>query len=457
MDAIKRTVLFVSYAFPPLGAAGSLRPLRFAKYLPQSGWEPLILTIKERPDNVYQDYSLLDELPDGIRIIRTSIFDPFLLWERGGVAARRTASNIQSQIRPKAESYRPTFFYKYAKILDNLVRQILSTPDHQVSWVPFAVLRSIRLFRNQKIDLVLTTSPPHSAHFVGLILKGIYKVPWIADFRDPWMERLDLKEVVFPFTHRIERVCERCVISAADKVIVNTDTNRDSILLRYASQNPDKFVTVHNGYDAAANIGTGTTYTKFTITHTGTFYPKPEQFFFFCAFERWLKTLEPAARANIQILFVGDDNEVIRKLIDTLGLSDVFLFLPRVDHPKALEITCASDLLLVCLGIDEKNAGWVPIKIYDYLLCNRPILGLLPEGEAARIIRDTRAGYVVTNENYAEVGRILDVEYGKWLRGIRGMPEQDWASDSRRIYSAEFLTSKLAHVMESALRGTSCR
>ncbi|OGN88880.1 MAG: hypothetical protein A2Z74_06635 [Chloroflexi bacterium RBG_13_46_9] len=433
-----------------------MRAGRFSKYLPEFGWEPLILTIKERPD-VYQDYSLLHELPDGIRIIRTSIFDPFLLWERGGVTARRNANNIHSLIRPKAASHSPTFFYRYAKILDNLIRQILSTPDHQLSWVPLAVLRSIRLFRNYRIDLVLTTSPPHSAHFIGLILKRIYRVPWIADFRDPWTERLDLKDVILPFTNNIERLCERCIISGADRVILNTHRNRESVLLRYASQNPDKFVTIHNGFDEKTNISTASTYNKFTIAYTGTFYPKSGQYFFFHAFARWLKTLEHASRSNIQMLVVGDDNKAAQELVDTLELGDVVVFLPRVEHRKALEIAYASHLLLVCLGFDQKNAGWVPIKIYDYLLCKRPILGLLPDGEAAGIIRDTQSGYVITDENYAEASRILNSEHEKWLRGIRSMPEQGWVSDSRRTYSAEFLTSKLAHVMESALRGTSCR
>lgn len=453
-----RVVLLISYPFPPLGAAGVLRPYRFAKYLPTFSWKPVVLTIKERED-APKDYTLLSDLPSEVSINRTRTFDPYLLYQvfrdkiKKLVVVKDSQQVSISEAEDVAYSGRKPVLSPLRKIKRFLL-SLITMPDHQVFWFPFAVLKALSLIyaHNNNIDVLLTTSPPHSSHLVGLALQKISRIPWIADFRDPWVENFKLRDGLLTWQKGVEQFLEKLVIDHADMIIANTEKNRKNLIKRYPNFNAKKFITIHNGFDRI-NVGNTPSFKKFTITHTGIFYPKLNPYFFFEALNKWLAVNDKTLRSSVQVLLVGDDNDSTRAIVKRLSLEEVVTFMDRVPHKEALRIARASDVLLISLGFDQRYAGWVPIKLYDYLSCNRPILAFLPHGEAAQIIRETRTGYVINSEDYAQTVKILNTEYrNKFSAGCR---PSLYSPDKEKIgrYEARYLTKQIAQVMLEVANG----
>lgn len=390
-----KRVLIIAYAFPPLSVAGTFRPLRFVKYLPELGWNPIIITIRGRKD-IPRDLSLLKEIPKEISVSRTRTFEAL------------------SKIYPNSKS-------KYIDIGEaiNRFNNWISIPDPLVYWVPSAILRGISINRSRNYDALITTSPPHSSHLAGLFLSRLLKIPWIADFRDPWVDN------AYSFGHKgrmrifLEKWLEKIVITGATKVIANTFPNREKLLKRYGSFLPlSKFVTITNGFDRKyIDSVASKSFDKFTICHIGGFYSAMKPYFFFEAFANWLNHHKEKKdlRNSIQILLIGSGHDEIKNILRKLNLQDCVHLVPKVSHREALSFAKAADLLLVSLGFSNEADGWIPLKLYDYLGCRRPILGILPDGSAAaNLIKSTKTGYVVSHPDYHAVSNILDNAYSEY-------------------------------------------
>jgi len=443
-----RKVLLISYPFPPLGAAGSLRPYRFAKYLPKFSWMPIVLTIKERKD-VPKDYALLNDFPTEVSIYRTTTFDPYLLYKAYRSDTKKLARNDHQLSISEAENTEDKGGGLVGSVLKKIRRfllDLITTPDHQVFWFPFAVLKGASLILKNNIDVLLTTSPPHSAHLIGLALKKICRIPWIADFRDPWVENFKLRDGLPSWQSGLERRLERMVIVEADRVIANTMINRKSLLKRYPYLDVLKFITIPNGFECLS-IDKKAPFDKFTVTHTGIFYPMLKPYFFFEALKKWLENKGQELRARVQVLLIGEQNHSTRSIIKHLSLEDVVKFIDRLPQKEALKIACASDMLLISLGFDQRNAGWVPIKLYDYLYCTKPILAFLPNGEAASIIEETKSGYIINSADFKNTISILDKEYQKKFGSDSEKFRLEFNVDKIDRFGVEYLTKRLAMLM----------
>jgi len=408
-----KRVLIVAYAFPPVATAGVMRPLRFVKYLPRYGWESIVLTIRRRPD-LAQDPALLSEIPAGTHVCRTFTCDPWV-WTRSlrrRLSETATAEkDLHKAASPSsgADVLRPGFVERIRR----LCRDVVSTPDHQISWLPFAVAGGLRLFRRFRYDAILTTSPPASSHLIGLVLSRLIRRPWLADFRDPWMnhplfdEWGRSKPRIF-----IEKRLERAVIKGADAVVCNTPANRERLMEAYPELPQEKFKVIPNGYDKEyIDSIAPRSFQKLTIAHTGIFYPHLEPYFFFEALSHWIgrNDNERALDGRFQVLLVGSREKSLESLVERLKLNKYVQFVERVSHDEALAIAKGADALLVSLGFDRRSLGWVPLKLYDYLGCRKPILAFLPEGgQAAEIIADGNAGQVISTPSYERVYEFLD-------------------------------------------------
>ena len=443
-----KTLLMISYPFPPLGAAGSLRPYRFAKYLPEFSWKPIVLTIKER-DDVPKDYTLLKHFPEEVSVIRTKTFDPYLLYQtRKGNNSKLAKNLIGGRIIQKKDD--KTEDKKQDVFTLNMVKKYLSslvtTPDHQIFWFPFAVIKGYSLIKKYGVSALFTTSPPHSSHLIGLALKKIFDIPWVADFRDPWVENFKLRDGVPFLQFAAERRLEKIVIDYADRVVANTFINRKKLIERYPYLSEEKFITIHNGFEKI-NIDRKKSLKKFTIVHIGIFYSMVKPYFFFRAINKWLNTSGKVFRDNIQVLLVGDNNDTTREMVKKLHIEDIVQFIDRLPQREAIEIASASDLLLISLGFDTRNSGWVPMKLYDYLFCNKPIFAFLPNGEAARIIRETKSGYVISSEDFDMTLNILEEEYKRKFNSASKIPKFRPDYDKIGFYETKFLASKLAEIL----------
>ena len=395
MNNSAKKILLISYHFPPSAAVGGLRSLNFAKTLPFLGWSPYVLTIKEQYlDNI--DKGRLEGL-NGTRIFRTSL-NPTIL--QGYL---RFSSTYRKSSEPKGMGISFTSSgngnVSAKSMFSRFKRYLLSIffvlPDRERNWIIPATLRAIREIRREKIDYIFTTCPPYSVHLVGLLLKMITGVKWIADFRDPWMTTGSKR--TYPtclLSLRIERWLEKMVIQKSDMVTFNVERLKDEYKKKYNSQPSEKFVYIPNGFDPTlfSKYKSLEKYDKFTLTYTGSLYVgrTPEPIFMA------IRKLADEGRidiSKIRVKLVGScqniDGIPTSRLADSYGLGSAVEILNTVPYSDALEIIRKSHLSLL---FAPNLKFQIPAKVYDYMGVGTKVVALTDEGAAADFVNSTGIG-----------------------------------------------------------------
>ena len=239
----------IAYYFPPIGGSGALRPFKLAKYLPDFGWNPVILTVKN-PDWYYaHDAELLEEFPSHIRIIRT-----FML----------RSAWIYRLLNPSR-----------SRKIDKTLSRYLIQPDDQVGWIPFAYFSGIDVIHKSCVKVIYSTSSPLSSHLIAYLIHKKTSIPWVADFRDEWYEN---PEFNFPTSlhQRFHYHLEKTIINTAQKVIAPAP-EFSKLLAKHCSYS-DKFKTITMGFDPedffkhAASKPNIDKENKFVLAFSGLFY-----------------------------------------------------------------------------------------------------------------------------------------------------------------------------------------
>jgi glycosyltransferase involved in cell wall biosynthesis len=438
-----KKVLMITYAFPPMSVVGVYRTLKFCKFLPEFGWEPVVLTVSKGKDWAY-DESLLADIPPGMRIHRTRTFEPLIRYESFRQRRRKGAGNSRDRRRQDP-------LQKESKsILQRMRLHVagwLSTPDKQAFWFPFALSAGRNILRQEGIDLIYTSSPPHSTHLIGYFLKRFSGLPWVADFRDPWTLNEYFQEK--PTTTRmkqLEAYLERLVINGCDHLVANTRSVAEAFRGRFDHLAPLRVSVIPNGYDPEDFQGLEPhNFEKFTITHLGSFYGRRQPIEFLKGLRLFLKR-HPEAKQRLKVLFVGNIEEKILNRIREHDLLEVVECRPHEPQRQALRLALSSHLLLLILGHDPKAAAIIPAKLFEYLFSGKPILALVSEGETAELIRSHDAGTVITSPDVEEIGRSLQQYYEGYLKGDRFYSR----SNSREMerYHRRHLTAELAEIFD---------
>jgi len=443
-----KNVLIISYAFPPLSIAGTFRPMRFVRHLRKFGWEPTVISVEGRED-LPRDETLLSQIPKGLKVYRTKAWGPSTLRIMND---HPTAPGMK---RFENNDFSATL-KRIRRDLIHSLNNMISIPDPLIYWVPKVVELGKELGRKIGFDAVLTTSPPHSTHFAGLILSRQLGLPWISDFRDPWVDNIYFEGKKGRLRRYMEEWLERLIMRSSAGTIANTEPNRRSLLDRYHGiLPPAKVVTITNGFDRDfMNSIPPKKFDKFTLCHSGALYSLLDTHFIFEAFARWLETIKSTGpnMPPAQFVFIGTNEAGLRPIIDKYGIQDHVHFISRVSHETAISYTKAADLLLVNIGLkeNEKASGWIPLKIYDYLGCRKPILGILPDrGAAAEIIRSNQSGYVVSEPDHRSVADILSKHYRLYMNNNLQTPLLNHNPELDQ-YEVVHLTRKLADVLEEA-------
>jgi glycosyltransferase involved in cell wall biosynthesis len=408
---VKR-VLMVAYHFPPEGGgSGVLRTLKFTKYLPRHGWIPHILTLK-RSFYVEKDNGLLSDIPPEAVVHRTFALD----------------SSRHLAIRGRYLS-------------------LFSVPDRFVSWLPFGVLRGMRLIRNTGIDVLYSTSPPATAHLIAGALKRLTGLPWVVDFRDPWIE-----EGFFPIRgtlrYRVESFLERLVVHSADRLIFTTPYLRKDFLSRYPNLSPDKAAVIYNGYDEAdfQHLDDQAQNERFEIIHAGLVTPE------FRSPIPMLKVIASlVAEGNllpekIRITFLGGGPYLVSKrftkTINDLRLNGAVEVADRVSHHQALQRLRKAAVLLLLQASDDTRF-LIPAKAFEYLRIGRPVLALTLEGATADLFKGMDYCYVVNPIDESRLRNAVMSLYKSWCES----PDRIQVSPSIQRYERSNLTAELAQLL----------
>lgn len=350
MEQLSKHLLMLSFYFPPdNSSSGMLRPLKFAKYLPEFGWNPAVLTVKETHyENC--DSNLLREIPPDVKV-----------WRTRALNARR-------------------FLSLYGKHL-----RLFSIPDPYVGWLPFALIAGLRIIRKEGIQALYSTSPLATTHLIASGLQFFTGLPWVADFRDPWTEPELVKDPGAPL-FRFECALERMVLRRANRILFTTERLCEQVLARYPHLPRKKCAVIPNGYDEqdfgrvpGSPPGEG----PIRILHAGLVndtYRSPRSLLE--AVAAVLHAGEVPER-GLQLEFLGGgeytESSQFRELVTELGLQKIVRVSGRVGYEESLSRQALSHVLLL-LQCGEDTRSLIPAKVFEYLRIGRPILALVLPG-----------------------------------------------------------------------------
>ena len=392
-----RKVLMVAYVFPPIAYVGTYRTIRFCRYLPENGWFPHVLTIEETSD-LDNDYRLFDRLPEEIQIYRTKTVDFWRNWEKRR-ARKKPAANLEKKSVLNAEKINhvaPPFLNRLKQKLKDFIWALVTTPDHMVFWIPFGVVKGAKILQREKCDVIYTTSPPHSEHIIGYILSKIFNKKWVADFRDPMLDSSGYSPS--PIRYGIDKFLEKLVVKNAHKVIIISRSYLEKMYSRYPWAQK-KFVVLPNGYDPEIYYSARVEpFKKFTIIYAGSFYANRKPDFFLKGLKEWLSK-RPEIRNTVQVIFYGQAMEKAKQIVESEQLRDVVQFPGMIPQDELIPKQKGAHLLLLIIGFDPESRGTVTSKVFEYMACHRPILAIIPEGDAADILREYEKLYWIAQED----------------------------------------------------------
>ena len=418
-----KRLLIITYYWPPTGGSGVQRWVKFSKYLPEFGWQPVVYT-PENPEQLARDESLLKDIPACAEVIKTRISEPYAIYRRltGGKAGQEV-----NPVNAQRKSWKQR--------LSLWIRGNCFIPDPRVGWVRPSVRFLKKYLREHPVDAVVTTGPPQSVHLIGLRLKKELGLRWIADFRDPWTEMFYYKHLgLSAAADRRHRRLEQAVLDGADKII----SVSPPVAADFQARTKTPVVLITNGFDESdfrsSEVNTPQRpRAEIRLVHTGLFAADGNPL------NLWDALAERCAadadfRARLQIRLAGKVDAAITDAIRARGLGDNLVELGYLPHDETVREQRAADILLLPLRREPEYAKVLPGKIFEYLAARRPVLGIGQEdGAAASVLRDAAAGEMFDWDKKEELLAFLDAEHPQ-TAGIEK-------------YTRRALTERLAEVL----------
>jgi len=395
-------ILLIAYAVPPSSDVGGSRITYFCKYLPEFGIQPVILTVQNR------FYKRLDHtfvVPPSIRVTRTPQHATPLEWYANWKSRRIPADSPKSLKAEGGPTAQKTYAAPTRGLRQHLL-SVLSIPDQYWGWYLPATRTGRRLLQHTKFDAILSTSPPHTDHLVGLSLKRKFQIPWIADFRDPWVTNEFLLSSPPKWRQRLDAQMEASCVKVADLVVCNTEWQQVVMCERYQKLPREKFVTITNGFDDVeppANLDLKK-HKPLRCVHLGGIY-QGRRIDTFCAALSILVKSQKLDRDAVKVVFLGDTDEsqiaACRQVASELIDSGMIEFHQRVDKEEASRFLWEADLLLVFQG---GYRAQIPLKFYEYLLTGKPIFAVAQQGALSDVITQTGVGVWAGEDDPYEIG-----------------------------------------------------
>lgn len=432
-------VLIVSYYFPPSGGSGVQRPTKFAKYLPESGWDVTVLTVD--PDYAtYPDLDdkMMDELPASVDVVRTKAWDPYNIYARLVGKDKQDAIVVHM-----SDTDEPT----WKDHLSRWVRANVFVPDARVGWYPYAVKAALKEHDRQPYDVVLTTGPPHSVHLIGRRISQKLGIPWLVDFRDPWtgiFYREDLP--VMSIVDWYEKRLEKSVLKDADEVVVVSMKDKHD----FEKLSGREVVYIPNGFDpkdfdqtVQESVGSSRGDT-FILGYVGVLDEpsNPDQL--------WLALSDISEEVpGLQLSVTGRAEPSVIRQAQESG-ADVVSH-GYLSHDEAIRKMYDSSLLFFCVYKGDENRYLVPAKLYEYLASGVPVLGVGPvDGEAARILEESGAGKMFDYRDRSGMADFVRTHYRAWQLGKPMSGARDAYVEQ---YSRTGLTKQLAALLDEMTGG----
>ncbi len=427
-----KKVLIITYYWIPSGGAGVQRWVKFAKYLRQYGWEPIIYTPKN-PEYPSIDHSFEKDIPTDITVLKTPIWEPYNVY-RNLTGKKNQAINAGFISENKKQGWKDK--------LSIWIRGNFLIPDPRRFWIKPSIRFLSDYLNENPVDAIITTGPPHSMHLIGMGLKKSFPLlPWVADFRDPWTNIDFYKDLNLTWlADKIHHKLEREVIQNADTVLVVSRGMEEE----FAPMKPKKLQVITNGYDESdVQVGTLALDGRFSISHIGTLNAARNPRIV------WKVLSEICAenvdfKKDLQIQLVGKVDFSVLEDIQSYGLQEQLLKIDYLSHSEAIAKQNSSQVLMLLINQSGNAKGILTGKFFEYLAAKRPILAVGPtDGDAAVVLNETGAGVMVDFADEQAAKPAILKYYNQYKKGALSVQ-----SESVERFSRRSLTGELAGLLD---------
>lgn len=430
-----KKVLIITYYWPPSGGIAVHRCLKFAKYLREFGWEPVIHTADGAEYPVLDDGNFKD-IPQNVEVIKTKIWEPFNLFKL--ITGKKKEERIHNVF---LEEDKPTFAHK----VGIWIRGNIFIPDARKFWIRPSVNYLEKYLKDNHVDVLFTNGPPQTNHMIAYGIKRKLNIPWHADFQDPWTQVDYFPQLMLnPLSLKIHKAMEQRVFRNADKVTICSNTWKIDLESIGAK---DVGVIVW-GYDEDdfKNINV-TLSTKFTLSHYGSLGPDRN------AKSLW-KALSILSKENsefendLELELAGFIGHSVINEIESLGLKNNLVLFNHLSRKETLERMHRSQVLLLILNDMPNVNGRLPGKLFEYLASRRPTLVIGPEeSDASQIVHGVNAGYTCNFNDLEKTLETVKDLYQKFKTGKLTANKTDITQ-----YSNRNLTKKLAGYLDQIVK-----
>jgi galactitol-specific phosphotransferase system IIB component len=425
-----KKVLIITYYWPPAGGPGVQRWLKFVKYLPDFGVQPIVY-IPENPTYPIVDENLVKEVSDKAIILKQKIFEPYQL---ASFLSKNKTKKMNSGIIPNQ---------KKQSFLDKVflwIRGNLFIPDARFFWIKPSVSYLEKYIIENNIDTIVTSGPPHSLHLIGLELKQKLNVKWFADFRDPWTTIGYHKSLRLSDTAaQKHKELESQVLNTADTIIVTSKTTKTE----FQALTTKPIVVITNGFDVE-KVEKQTLDAKFSLAHIGSFLSARNPKLLWESIVELVAEI-PDFKSHLEIKLIGAVSQEVLDSITEFGLNGYLNNLGYVSHAEAIAHQRKSQVLLLIEIDSEETKSIIPGKLFEYLVSNRPIIAIGPNGsDFAEIITETNTGVFFDYSEKVKLKKLILDFYNQYLEGklqSHGVGLQK--------YSRKNLTEQLVQLLSS--------
>lgn len=401
-----KNLLIVTYYFPPSGGPGVQRVLKHIKYLPEFGWNPIVLTVE---NGEYQaiDLSLLDEIPEKTIIHKSRIFEPYDIYRK--FTGRKKGEPLDVN-NIKKDNQKSSLVDRIAE----LIRATLFIPDARIGWFFSAKKEARKILDKYKIDAIYSSSPPYTCSVIANSLHKETKLPWVAGFRDPWTGFLTTPKRWF-LPAFIDRKLEHSTFKNATAIEAAWEGIIKDVFDKYDDLDSSKFHHIPNGYDSSDfpkvlyNRND-----KFTLTYTGSLYGRRNPKSLFEAIEQLIAEGK-VEKSDLKFVFVGRFGDEVIEMFEGASFKDCIETVGYVTHKESIGYLLESEALLLIVDEAKESEEIVPGKVYEYLGTKRPLFTIAPNNSAiAKLISETKSGLIAHQSEINKIAENFLLYYSAW-------------------------------------------
>lgn len=441
-----KKALFITSVFPPEEGGGTIRVAKLAKYLPLFDWQLTVVTAKPPKTETTAEATSFP----ATKVYRAPRFDiarslagPAKVIRKLALLSNRWRRRINSTMVLNSETQPESSITMAPR---GRLAEYIFIPDDRAPWMPLAIALGAWSIVIDRPSILYSTSPSPSTLLVGYVLRYIFRLPWIVEFRDPWMLNPFRRHRPIKWMEQFEVWLERVVLSGATHIVVTSPQYKNDLLARYPQRSSDSITYIPNGFDPEDFKDViPQHFDKFTVVHAGNFYGARSSRPFLTALHMAIE-MHPSMKERLQVLFVGQHDPATEQAITELGLGRIVQQIGVVPHIKSIEFIMGADILLLVPG---PGNGTMPGKTFEYLAGRKPILALTDEGTVSELITSTETGEVVAPHDALAISKALTRLFTICTSpGGYPYPAAN-ASDSLKQFDRKEIASRTARLMDA--------